>query len=314
MTWYRNYYRRLKGKTKHGEPHVWERMAFHGGPLAPPTANAELESLREDNGEEYSYALAIDTADTTVNKENAGPYVQPTPHWTGVVYTHYFVRSDKSAPTRTRTAFVKPRNHEESMAKINRWNKAAQWARYALDENSCETAVSLLKDAKQPFDPTDYATQVLGIAVLPKGMAKIHAGEVVIAPVPLKIVRKPGDVWRLPKTNSPMWTEQWGYQGSAKAPYIISRKTGTVAGTPLEWACSCPNWTRNVPRTNCKHILSVRLKEKMPAEKKTIPGITSDQQKEFEKWQREKAAAGAPVTKSEDTGLNLFGATGRKFR
>jgi hypothetical protein len=39
------------------------------------------------------------------------------------------------------------------------------------------------------------------------------------------LVRKEGDIWKFPKSNTPMWTDQWGYQGSSKTPYIISHRT-----------------------------------------------------------------------------------------
>jgi hypothetical protein len=65
-----------------------------------------------------------------------------------------------------------------------------------------------------------------------------------------------------------MWVSQWAYQGSAKSPYIISRKggyKGTGYATPeqkaQEWQCSCKSWTTTVPRQNCKHIVAVKLKE-----------------------------------------------------
>ena len=77
-------------------------------------------------------------------------------------------------------------------------------------------------------------------------------------------VRTVGEIWKLPQGYSPLWTEQWGYQGSAKAPYIISNKPMSHANgstTSDGWACSCMSFTRNTPRTPCKHILNVMLKE-----------------------------------------------------
>jgi hypothetical protein len=44
-------------------------------------------------------------------------------------------------------------------------------------------------------------------------------------------------------------------QGSARSPYIVSISDES-GGT---WACSCPAWTRTVPREDCKHIMRVRL-------------------------------------------------------
>jgi hypothetical protein len=77
-----------------------------------------------------------------------------------------------------------------------------------------------------------------------------------------------GEIRKLPKSSSPMFVEQWSYQGTAKAPYIVSRKGGyksTGYATPeqkaQEWQCSCKSWTTTVPRQNCKHIVAVKLKE-----------------------------------------------------
>jgi hypothetical protein len=79
-----------------------------------------------------------------------------------------------------------------------------------------------------------------------------------------------GEIRKLPKSSSPMFTDQWAYQGSAKAPYIVSRKggyKGTGYATPeqktQEWQCSCKSWTTTVPRADCKHVIAVKLKEKI---------------------------------------------------
>lgn len=68
-----------------------------------------------------------------------------------------------------------------------------------------------------------------------------------------------GEVKKLPAVNSPLWTDQWAVQGSGTAPYIVSHKKDG------EWQCSCPAWTRNTPREDCKHILKVKLVEKVPS-------------------------------------------------
>ena len=79
-----------------------------------------------------------------------------------------------------------------------------------------------------------------------------------------------GEIRKLPKSSSPLWTDQWSYQGSAKAPYIVSRKQGyksngyaTEQQKAQEWQCSCKSWTTTVPRQKCKHIVAVMLKEKI---------------------------------------------------
>ena len=77
-----------------------------------------------------------------------------------------------------------------------------------------------------------------------------------------------GEIRKLPKSSSPLWTDQWSYQGSAKAPYIVSRKQGykgngyaTEQQKAQEWQCSCKSWTTTVPRADCKHIVAIKLKE-----------------------------------------------------
>lgn len=77
-----------------------------------------------------------------------------------------------------------------------------------------------------------------------------------------------GEIRKLPAASSPMFVSQWAYQGTAKAPYIISRKGGykgtgyaTEQQKAQEWQCSCKSWTTTVPRQNCKHIIAIKLKE-----------------------------------------------------
>ena len=67
-----------------------------------------------------------------------------------------------------------------------------------------------------------------------------------------------------------MFVSQWAYQGTAKTPYIVSRKQGykgngyaTEQERAQEWQCSCKSWTTTVPRAACKHIIAVQLKEKI---------------------------------------------------
>ena len=79
---------------------------------------------------------------------------------------------------------------------------------------------------------------------------------------------KSGEIRKLPAASSPMFVSQWAYQGTAKTPYIISRKGGykgtgyaTEAQKAAEWACSCKSWTTTVPRAACKHIVAIKLKE-----------------------------------------------------
>jgi len=131
--------------------------------------------------------------------------------------------------------------------------------------------------------------------------------------------RKEGDIWEIPQGLSPMWTKQWGYQGSSKTPYVISYNPERINGSTTDegWACSCPNFTRHTPRTPCKHILNVMLKAGMASKaakgKAVVANASDSELAEFQKWQREKAAAKKDGP-AKDAKLNLFGATGRKFR
>ena len=79
---------------------------------------------------------------------------------------------------------------------------------------------------------------------------------------------KSGEIRKLPAASSPMFVSQWAYQGTAKTPYIVSRKGGykgtgyaTEQQKAQEWQCSCKSWTHTVPRADCKHIVAIKLKE-----------------------------------------------------
>jgi hypothetical protein len=134
-------------------------------------------------------------------------------------------------------------------------------------------------------------------------------------------VRSVGSIWKLDKANAPFNSEQWGYQGTGKLPYVITHYFNKVDGstTPDGWACSCMSFTRNVPRTPCKHILNVMLKEgKTPSNvsaktAKVSALLTDEDAKAFQKWMREQAEK-KEVTPTAGAELKLFGAQGRKFR
>jgi hypothetical protein len=79
---------------------------------------------------------------------------------------------------------------------------------------------------------------------------------------------KKGELRRIPASSSPVWTDQWVYQGSGKMPYVVSHKKN-AAGSSLEWQCSCPAWTTTTPREDCKHVLKVKLTEGIPLLAKT---------------------------------------------
>lgn len=133
-----------------------------------------------------------------------------------------------------------------------------------------------------------------------------------ISPVP---AMKNGEIKKLPKGNSPMWTEQWVYQGSAKAPYIISSKkkpgNGSTTGWDLQWACSCPDWTKHSPRADCKHIIAVKLKEKMIVEVSVPSSMDPAMKKDFEKFLAQKQADGVQSSKIKHGALEE---KGRRFR
>ena len=81
---------------------------------------------------------------------------------------------------------------------------------------------------------------------------------------------KSGEIRKLPAASSPMFVSQWAYQGTAKTPYIVSRKQGykgngyaTEQQKAQEWQCSCKSWTTTVPRVPCKHVIAIQLKEKI---------------------------------------------------
>ena len=137
--------------------------------------------------------------------------------------------------------------------------------------------------------------------------------------MPKPKIRNVGEIWRLDKANAPFGVSQWGYMGAAKTPYVITLYPTTKweAGktTPDGWACSCMNYTRNMPRTPCKHILNVMLREGVRVNKTAakMANVDADKLEAFEKWQREQAEK-APVETTAGVKLARYGATGRKFR
>jgi hypothetical protein len=166
--------------------------------------------------------------------------------------------------------------------------------------------------------------KILAKKKLPKAISNVNfdaiLGVKIMTPPKLTLthVRKEGEIWPLPTANAPYQSKQWGYQGSAKAPYVITsyaeKRDGSV--TPEGWACSCMSFTRHMPRVDCKHILKVKLDTgvSMTSAKKGMAGLSDDEQKAFEQWKRDQAAAKTPVAKEGGNKLNLFGNMGRKFR
>jgi hypothetical protein len=134
-------------------------------------------------------------------------------------------------------------------------------------------------------------------------------------------IRTIGDIWRYPWATSPYQSEQWGYMGTTKTPYVITHYLTKRDGSTTQdgWACSCMNFTQNAPRTPCKHILLVMLKEGATpsgasAKAAKTSALMSDADvKAFEKWKREQAEKGE-IKSTAGAELQLFGAKGRKFR
>jgi hypothetical protein len=91
----------------------------------------------------------------------------------------------------------------------------------------------------------------------------VHSASVAEANA-IKQKMQKGEISRLATNSSALWTEQWAVQGSGKIPYIVSHKKDG------EWQCSCPAWTTTTPREDCKHILKVKLYEKVPMSKTTV--------------------------------------------
>jgi hypothetical protein len=134
---------------------------------------------------------------------------------------------------------------------------------------------------------------------------------------------KSGEIRKLPKSSSPMFTTQWAYQGTAKTPYIISCRQGykgngyaTEQQKAQEWQCSCKSWTTTVPRQNCKHIIAVKLKEGILKDVTSKPLIVVKPEKghvviseeEHEAYKKFLAARG-----TRKAGNN-FDEEGRRFR
>ena len=127
---------------------------------------------------------------------------------------------------------------------------------------------------------------------------------------------KSGEIRKLPAASSPMFVSQWAYQGTAKTPYIVSRKQG-YPEQQKEWQCSCKSWTTTVPRAACKHIVAIKLKEGLlkevtPIDWKPKPkpekGHVVISEQEHEEYKKFLAARG-----TRKAG-NQFDEEGRRFR
>lgn len=241
--------------------------------------------------------------------------------------SHYYKRktSDLYLPgswERQEWGGINPLSRTAALGIIANWNKSCKISGMQLEYKLADVKLACVKCAKEVSetykDDLCYACHVNEkVMSMPPKIIKL---------MPLSKFGNPrneGDIWKLPIVNSPMWTNQWAYQGSAKQPYIVSHRTdGQVNGSVTSdgWACSCMNFTRNVPRTECKHILKVMMSEGVTSQSKTakmkMAGVDDAQLAAFKKWQKEQAEAGVAVlSDSEKAGkMKLFDNTGRKFR
>lgn len=127
---------------------------------------------------------------------------------------------------------------------------------------------------------------------------------------------KQGEIRKLPKGSSPLWTDQWAYQGTAKSPYIISGKRkpgdGQNTGWSVNWQCSCKSWTTFMPRTDCKHIIAIKLKEKIMLDNvMAAQHLNPVLKKDFENFLAQKQAGVVISSGLKKSGLQD---KGRKFR
>jgi hypothetical protein len=146
------------------------------------------------------------------------------------------------------------------------------------------------------------------------------------AEIKVSSMMKNGEVRKLPKSSSPMWSEQWAAQGTAKVPYIVSRKAGNKRyakewkkalwgnnATEDGWACSCADFTRHTPRAECKHIIRVQKKEGLLTPVNAGAGLLPSQQAAFAKFLAQEKIKKIAAANTGD--INMVGdKTGRKFR
>lgn len=146
---------------------------------------------------------------------------------------------------------------------------------------------------------------------------KLHKGEALVASAPMKN----GDVRKLAKSSSPMWTEQWAAMGTAKIPYIVSRSKGHASGSTTAdgWACSCSDFKKHTPRADCKHIIRVQKKEgllgKYSPSGAGVTGLSAEQAEAFKKFMAAEHAKKLVAIANEDGGIKMLGDDqGRRFR
>ena len=81
---------------------------------------------------------------------------------------------------------------------------------------------------------------------------------------------KSGEITKTSRSSSPMFVSQWSIKARRRLRISSAVKQGykgngyaTEQQKAQEWQCSCKSWTTTVPRADCKHIVAVKLKEKI---------------------------------------------------
>lgn len=94
--------------------------------------------------------------------------------------------------------------------------------------------------------------------------------------MPKQTKAKPVTVTRLPFARSG-YKAQWEHSASptknnpSPDPYVVSQDTSD------NWSCGCMIWTRTHPRTDCKHVMRVKLMEAVPAQVQVVQSMLAVQ-------------------------------------
>ena len=233
----------------------------------------------------------------------------------------YGIFENKAIWTRQEWGLIRPQSREAALKIIDGWNKDAEVMGMAIEYKCADIELKCAKCKKKVSET--YKGDLCYACHLNEKVMQMPVKKP--KPIPLenpkfvKPVRVEGDIWRLPMVNSPMWTTQWAYQGSAKEPYVVSRRTDGGGGgsvTSQGWACSCRNFTQHSPRTECKHILKVMNSEGFSVNKAAVAmaGVDDAQLKAFKAWQKQQVEAGVAVGVKKEGAMKFFDKTGRKFR
>ena len=71
--------------------------------------------------------------------------------------------------------------------------------------------------------------------------------------------------------NSSQYKRQWAVDASPTKNNLYPNPYTVSEAKDGNWSCSCMNWTRTHPRTECKHILKVQISTNTPVEVKIEP-------------------------------------------